>query len=80
MKTLTYKIITWHHVTAIYLQDEDKEEMKEILEMKRTHQRIVAKRMQRDAEMKGGKLPPPPVRDYPITKNTTVAKKPNVII
>lgn len=54
--------------------------MKEILEMKRTHQRIVAKRLQRDEEMKGGKLPPPPVRDYPITKSTTVAKKPNVLI
>ncbi|CAH0722828.1 unnamed protein product, partial [Brenthis ino] len=67
-------------VLRINQKDEDKEEMKEILEMKRTHERIVAKRKQRDAEMKGGKLPPPPVRDYPITKSAAVAKKQNVII
>lgn len=54
----------------IYIQDEDKEEMKEILEMKRTHDRIVAKRKQREAEMKGmkGRPPPEPVKDYPIKK------------
>lgn len=45
--------------------------MKEILEMKRTHERIVAKRKQREAqirEMKGKPLPPANVRDYPIKK------------
>ncbi|XP_050352578.1 transient receptor potential cation channel subfamily V member 5 [Nymphalis io] len=64
-------------VLRINQKDEDKEEMKEILEMKRTHERVVAKRTQREAEMKGGKgrLPPPPVRDYPITKNQKVATK-----
>lgn len=58
-------------------QDEDKEEMKEILEMKRTHERIVAKRKQREAEMKGrkGNLPPQPVRNYPLTKNQNVIVK-----
>lgn len=53
------------------LQDEDKEEMKEILEMKRTHERIVAKRKQRELqikELKGRPLPPEPLRDYPIKK------------
>ncbi|XP_045489488.1 transient receptor potential cation channel subfamily V member 5 [Pieris rapae] len=35
-------------VLRINQKDEDKEEMKEILEMKRTHQRIVAKRKQRE--------------------------------
>jgi hypothetical protein len=45
--------------------------MKEILEMKRTHDKIVAKRKQREAELKGikGRPPPPPVRDYPLQKN-----------
>ncbi|XP_026484620.2 transient receptor potential cation channel subfamily V member 5 [Vanessa tameamea] len=64
-------------VLRINQKDEDKEEMKEILEMKRTHERVVAKRKQREAEMKGGKgrLPPPPVRDYPTTKNQKVAIK-----
>lgn len=45
--------------------------MKEILEMKRTHERIVAKRKQREAQIAAGKghvLPPTPARDYPITK------------
>ncbi|KAL0849939.1 hypothetical protein ABMA28_011863 [Loxostege sticticalis] len=58
-------------VLRINQKDEDKEEMKEILEMKRTHDRIVAKRKQREAELKGtkGRLPPPPPsRDYPIRK------------
>ncbi|KPJ13765.1 Transient receptor potential cation channel subfamily V member 5 [Papilio machaon] len=57
-------------VLRINQKDEDKEEMKEILEMKRTHDRIVAKRKQREAEMKGmkGRPPPEPVKDYPIKK------------
>ncbi|CAG9782810.1 unnamed protein product [Diatraea saccharalis] len=58
-------------VLRINQKDEDKEEMKEILEMKRTHERIVAKRKKREEELKGmkGRLPPPPpVRDYPIRK------------
>ncbi|XP_073946803.1 transient receptor potential cation channel subfamily V member nanchung [Choristoneura fumiferana] len=57
-------------VLRINQKDEDKEEMKEILEMKRTHERIVAKRKQRAAELKGlkGRPPPPPVRNYPIRK------------
>ncbi|KAL4705266.1 hypothetical protein ACJJTC_010285 [Scirpophaga incertulas] len=57
-------------VLRINQKDEDKEEMKEILEMKRTHDRIVAKRAQREAELKGikGQPPPPAVRDYPIKK------------
>ncbi|XP_023947943.1 transient receptor potential cation channel subfamily V member 6 [Bicyclus anynana] len=68
-------------VLRINQKDEDKEEMKEILEMKRTHERIVAKRKQRDAELKGAKGPPPPVRDYPITKSqTTVNKQRNIIL
>ncbi|XP_063834932.1 transient receptor potential cation channel subfamily V member 5 [Ostrinia nubilalis] len=57
-------------VLRINQKDEDKEEMKEILEMKRTHDRIVAKRKQREAELKGvkGRPPPPPTRDYPTRK------------
>ncbi|KAJ2943871.1 hypothetical protein O0L34_g8197 [Tuta absoluta] len=59
-------------VLRINQKDEDKEEMREILDMKRTHEKIVAKRKQREEEMKAkglkGRLPPPPVRDYPITK------------
>ncbi|XP_062528665.1 transient receptor potential cation channel subfamily V member 5 isoform X1 [Bombyx mori] len=53
-------------VLRINQKDEDKEEMKEILEMKRTHERIVAKRKQREA-LKPGEIPPP-ARDYPIRK------------
>ncbi|XP_045761391.1 transient receptor potential cation channel subfamily V member 5 [Maniola jurtina] len=69
-------------VLRINQKDEDKEEMKEILEMKRTHERIVAKRKQRDEELKGmkGKLPPPPVRDYPTKKNPNAVKKPSKLI
>ncbi|XP_041974280.1 transient receptor potential cation channel subfamily V member 5 [Aricia agestis] len=57
-------------VLRINQKDEDKEEMKEILEMKRTHERIVAKRKAREAELKGakGRLPPEPARNYPIRK------------
>ncbi|KAG6455589.1 hypothetical protein O3G_MSEX009288 [Manduca sexta] len=57
-------------VLRINQKNEDKEEMKEILEMKRTHERIVAKRKQREAMMKGqkGGSLPPTVRDYPIRK------------
>ncbi|CAK1600101.1 unnamed protein product [Parnassius mnemosyne] len=57
-------------VLRINQTDEEKEEMKEIFEMKRTHDRIVAKRKQREAEIKRfkGRPPPQPVRDYPIKK------------
>uniref|UniRef100_A0A2A4JF08 Ion transport domain-containing protein n=1 Tax=Heliothis virescens TaxID=7102 RepID=A0A2A4JF08_HELVI len=58
-------------VLRINQKDEDKEEMKEILEMKRTHERIVAKRKQREAQLAAGKghpMPPTPARDYPLTK------------
>ncbi|XP_072935442.1 transient receptor potential cation channel subfamily V member 5-like [Epargyreus clarus] len=57
-------------VLRINQKDEDKEEMKEILEMKRTHQKIVAKRQQRDEEIRNakGKIPPPLVRNYPTKK------------
>lgn len=54
--------------------------MKEILEMKRTHERIVAKRKQRDAELKGGKGQVRPVRDYPTTKDPNAVKKPKNLI
>ncbi|XP_039765821.1 transient receptor potential cation channel subfamily V member 5 isoform X2 [Pararge aegeria] len=67
-------------VLRINQKDEDKEEMKEILEMKRTHERIVAKRKQRYEELKGAKGVPPPVRDYPTTKNPNAVKKPRNII
>ncbi|XP_038209569.1 transient receptor potential cation channel subfamily V member 5 [Zerene cesonia] len=56
-------------VLRINQKDEDKEEMKEILEMKRTHQRIVAKRKQREHDLKNAKGPiVPPVRNYPLRK------------
>lgn len=57
-------------VLRINQKSEDKEEMKEILEMKRTHDRIVAKRAQRDLQLKGqhGALPPTVAKDYPIKK------------
>lgn len=45
--------------------------MKEILEMKRTHERIVEKRKQREARLAAAKIsgvPLPPARDYPIRK------------
>lgn len=44
--------------------------MKEILEMKRTHEKIVAKRKLREEQLKDGKglLPPQLTKDYPITK------------
>lgn len=50
--------------------------MKEILEMKRTHDRIVAKRKAREAELKGGKGLAPPPRDYPLTKQDKTKKRP----
>lgn len=50
--------------------------MKEILEMKRTHDRIVAKRMAREAELEGAKgQAPPPARDYPLTKQAKTKKR-----
>lgn len=51
--------------------------MKEILEMKRTHDRIVTKRKAREAELKGakGRVPPPPARDYPLTKQDKTKKR-----
>ncbi|XP_045507975.1 transient receptor potential cation channel subfamily V member 5 [Colias croceus] len=56
-------------VLRINQKDEDKEEMKEILEMKRTHQRIVAKRKQREHDLKNAKGPiVPVVRNYPLRK------------
>ncbi|CAG4921815.1 unnamed protein product [Colias eurytheme] len=56
-------------VLRINQKDEDKEEMKEILEMKRTHQRIVAKRKQREHDLKNAKGPIVPiVRNYPLRK------------
>ncbi|GBP18545.1 Transient receptor potential cation channel subfamily V member 6 [Eumeta japonica] len=49
--------------------DGDKEEMKEILEMKRTHERIVAKRKARDAHVQGRSYQaPPPPPDCTVTK------------
>lgn len=45
--------------------------MKEILEMKRTHDRIVAKRKIREAGINGLKGPPP-IRDYPTTKQKKI--------
>ncbi|KAM3958296.1 transient receptor potential cation channel subfamily V member nanchung [Aphomia sociella] len=57
-------------VLRINQKNEDKEEMKEILEMKRTHDRIVAKRKQRDQQLKTphGLLQPMITKDYPIRK------------
>ncbi|CAB3220911.1 unnamed protein product [Arctia plantaginis] len=58
-------------VLRINQKDEDKEEMKEILEMKRTHERIVEKRRQREARLAAAKIsgvPLPPARDYPTKK------------
>ncbi|XP_072935457.1 transient receptor potential cation channel subfamily V member 5-like isoform X2 [Epargyreus clarus] len=57
-------------VLRINQKDEDKEEMKEILEMKRTHQRIVEKRKLREEKLKDskGRLPPLVIKDYPIKK------------
>ncbi|KAJ0181333.1 hypothetical protein K1T71_003418 [Dendrolimus kikuchii] len=57
-------------VLRINQKDEDKEEMKEILEMKRTHERIVAKRKQREFQKKGmkGSQLVSHVPDYPIRK------------
>ncbi|VVC93017.1 unnamed protein product [Leptidea sinapis] len=58
-----------HYLTiSSFLQDEDKEEMKEILEMKRTHERIVAKRKQRNAELNNQIAPSQPSRNYPLRK------------
>ncbi|CAH4030879.1 unnamed protein product [Pieris brassicae] len=54
-------------VLRINQKDEDKEEMKEILEMKRTHQRIVAKRKQREIDLKNGPIASP-IRNYPLRK------------
>ncbi|XP_047523525.1 transient receptor potential cation channel subfamily V member 5 [Pieris napi] len=54
-------------VLRINQKDEDKEEMKEILEMKRTHQRIVAKRKQREIDLKKGPIASP-IRNYPLRK------------
>lgn len=44
--------------------------MKEIMEMKRTHERIVAKRKAREAQLAGGRglAPHTPLRDYPLRK------------
>ncbi|XP_032513421.2 transient receptor potential cation channel subfamily V member 5 [Danaus plexippus] len=66
-------------VLRINQKDEDKEEMKEILEMKRTHEKIVAKRTQRELELKEGRSVIH-ARDYPITKtqNINTVKKTNV--
>ncbi|CAG9576063.1 unnamed protein product [Danaus chrysippus] len=66
-------------VLRINQKDEDKEEMKEILEMKRTHEKIVAKRTQRELELKEGRSVIH-ARDYPITKtqNMATVKKNNV--
>lgn len=53
--------------------------MKEILEMKRTHEKIVAKRKLREEQLKDGKglLPPQLTKDYPITKQTTATEHRN---
>ncbi|XP_053601243.1 transient receptor potential cation channel subfamily V member 5 [Plodia interpunctella] len=45
-------------VLRINQKSEDKEEMKEILEMKRTHERIVAKRLMKNAPLKERQVPP----------------------
>ncbi|XP_050673208.1 transient receptor potential cation channel subfamily V member 5 isoform X2 [Leptidea sinapis] len=55
-------------VLRINQKDEDKEEMKEILEMKRTHERIVTKRKQRNAELNNQIAPSQPSRNYPLRK------------
>lgn len=77
---INYSIVLDGYFFFSISQDEDKEEMKEILEMKRTHERIVAKRKQRDAELKGGKGQVRPVRDYPTTKDPNAVKKPKNLI
>ncbi|XP_048481884.1 transient receptor potential cation channel subfamily V member 5 isoform X3 [Plutella xylostella] len=62
-------------VLRINQKSEEKEEMKEIMEMKRTHEKIVAKRRQREEQLRGGgRAPPPPARDYPLKKANPILK------
>ncbi|KAG7304311.1 hypothetical protein JYU34_011251 [Plutella xylostella] len=62
-------------VLRINQKSEEKEEMKEIMEMKRTHEKIVAKRRQREEQLRGGGRPPPaPARDYPLKKANPILK------